>query len=127
MEVGPLVTRDIVVVGPHHSLSEAARRMNDRGVGSAVVTTDDGRPGIITERDLLKAMAAGVDPDDAVVEDYMTANPITASASWDVRDAARQMLEFGFRHLVVLGDRGEPSGIISIRDLVRVLLDERDR
>lgn len=123
MEVGPLVTRDIVLVGPHHTLREVARRMIERGVGSAVVTTDDGRPGIITERDLLTAMAAGADPDEAVVEDHMTANAITATASWDVRDAAHRMLEFGIRHLVVLGERGEPSGIISIRDLVRGLLE----
>ncbi len=99
--------------------------MVERGVGSAVVTTDDGRPGIITERDLLTAMAAGVDPDEAVVEAHMTADAITASASWDVRDAAQRMVDSGIRHLVVLGERGQPSGIVSIRDLVRGLLERR--
>ncbi len=124
MKVGPLVSRDILTVGPHHTLSDTARRMVDRGVGSALVATEDGRPGIITERDFLKALAKEVDLESALVEDHMTANAITASASWDVREAARQMLERGFRHLVVLGDEGQPDGILSIRDLVRALLDE---
>lgn len=127
VDIGPLINVAVVLVGPRHSVAEAARRMHAGNVGSAVVETEDGHPGIITERDLLKAMADGVDPEVAKVEDYMTANAITASPSWSAVDAAGRMLDGGFRHLVVLGENGRVTGILSIRDLVSSLLEEFQR
>lgn len=124
MKIGPLVSKRVVTVGPRHSLTEAARRMNEHGVGSAVVVTEEGHPAIITERDVLRAVAQGGDPGAVLVQDYMTVNAITASASWDVLEAARRMLNGGFRHLIVLGDDGQTIGMLSIRDLVQSLLDE---
>jgi CBS domain-containing protein len=126
MEIGPLVTGVVVTVGPDHTLDQAARRMAERNVGSAIVSKDYGQPGIITERDLLRAIADGVDLDSTRVEDYMTANAITASTSWDVNEAARRMIDGGFRHLVVLGPDGEVKGVLSIRDLVKSLMQEAE-
>lgn len=123
MEIGPLVKQTIVTVGPHHSLAEAARRMSGRRVGSAVVLTEDGQPGIITERDVLRAVADDVSLADTKVEQYMTPNAITATRSWEVEKAARRMIEGGFRHLIVLDEGGEAEGILSIRDLVEALLE----
>ena len=125
MEIGPLVTQRLVTVGPEHSVAEAAGRMSASGVGSAIVLTDDGHPGIITERDVLRAVASGADLAGASVADWMTPNAITATASWSVVEAARRMSEGGFRHLIVLDDDGHPYGILSIRDLVKVLLQDR--
>jgi CBS domain-containing protein len=125
MEIGPLVKQSLVTVGPDHSVAEAAGRMSHSGVGSAVVLTDDGHPGIITERDVLRAVASGADLAAASVADWMTANAITATASWSVVEAARRMSEGGFRHLIVLDDDGKPYGILSIRDLMKVLLQDR--
>jgi CBS domain-containing protein len=96
--------------------------MTERNVGAAAVVMGDGSPGIITERDLMRAMAGGVDPASSTVEDFMTANAITASASWSVAEAARKMIDGRFRHLLVLGPNGEIAGILSIRDLVEGLL-----
>lgn len=96
--------------------------MNDRHSGSAVVESDMESPGIITERDLLRAVADGVDLNSTPVEDYMTANAITASATWDAEKAARSMLENGFRHLIVIDEGGRVDGILSIRDLIKGLL-----
>lgn len=124
-EIGPLARRIDVSVGPDHSLAEAARRMNASKVGSAIVFKQDGQPGIITERDLLRAIAAGADLENTAVADYMTPDVISASGKWDVEQAARRMLGGGFRHLVVLDDKGEPAGMLSIRDLVASLLEER--
>jgi len=124
MDIGPLIKVAVVSVGPRHSVAEAARRMRAGNVGSAVVETEDGHPGIITERDLLKAVADGVDPEEATVEDYMTANAITASPSWSAFEAASRMMDGGFRHLVVIGENGRVTGILSIRDLVSSLLDD---
>ncbi|MGH2748646.1 MAG: CBS domain-containing protein [Actinomycetota bacterium] len=124
-EIGPLARRITVSVGPDHSLAEAARKMNAAKVGSAIVFKQDGQPGIITERDLLRAIADGTDLENTAVADYMTQDAISASGKWDVEQAARRMLDGGFRHLVVLDEKGEPVGMLSIRDLVVSLLDQR--
>ena len=97
--------------------------MTERNVGAAAVVMGDASPGIITERDLMRAVASGSDPASATVEDFMTANAITASESWSVVEAAHAMIHGRFRHLLVLGSKGEIAGILSIRDLVESLLE----
>jgi CBS domain-containing protein len=126
MLVEPFVTQqEILAVEPEHTLSEAARRIWDRGVGSAVVISGEGDPGIITERDLLRAIADGADPTSTKVGAYMTPNAVTVTLTWHVVDAARTMIERGFRHLIVLDDAGQVVGMLSIRDMVRALLKDR--
>ena len=120
MEIRDLVVRDLVTVGPAHTLAQAAKLMNAKRVGSAIVLTEEA-PGILSERDVLRAVAEGVDPAEATVADYMTWNAIVATSEWDTLEAARTMLEHGFRHLVVI-DGGHEAGILSIRDLMAGLL-----
>jgi CBS domain-containing protein len=123
MQIGPVVSRALLQVSPQDSIAEAARQMTARKVGSAIVMTDEG-PGIITERDVLRAVAAGADLEGARVEDYMTHNAITAFEDWDLGEAARRMADGRFRHLIVLGRGGQVEGILSIRDLLMALLRE---
>ena len=123
VNIGSVATTQVLTVGPRHSLFEVARMMYERPSGSALVQGEGENPGIITERDLLRAVAEGADLSSVPVEDYMTANAITASSSWDTEKAARLMLDHGFRHLVVIDDSGRVEGILSIRDLVKALLD----
>jgi CBS domain-containing protein len=122
VEIRTLISGSVVSVRPDQPLAEAARRMVDAKVGSALVVTDEGHPGIITERDVLRAVAAGANQDDTPVSEYMTFNAITASPSWSVVEAAKRMSDGGFRHLVVLDDDGGIAGVLSIRDLVDSLL-----
>jgi CBS domain-containing protein len=122
LAVGAMASREVLCVGPAHPIRRVAQMMADRNVGSAVVLTEDGRPGIITERDLLRALADGVDPESTAVESYMTATAITASPNWSAQEAARCMLARNFRHLVVVGDQGRVEGVLSIRDLFAALL-----
>ena len=122
MDIGSLATKQVLTIGSRHSLVEAARLMHERGIGSAIVMSDLESPGIITERDLMRAVAEGVDLSETVVEDFMTSNAITASRSWDVEKAASLMLEHGFRHLLVIDEGGRVEGILSIRDLTEALL-----
>ena len=124
MEIGALVNRSVLSMGPDKTLRDAARAMVERRVGSTVVVTEDGSPAIITERDLMRAMATGADPDTTRVGDYMTPGALTASESWDVIEAAERMRAGGFRHLVVLSDSGTIAGVLSIRDLMTSLLEE---
>lgn len=126
LEIGELASKRLVSVTCDTSLLEAARRMNEHKIGSAIVLVEGEMPGIITERDLLRSMADGADPATTLVEQYMTGIAITASANWDVYAAADRMFQGGFRHLIVLDGDGTPSGILSIRDLVQALLGASD-
>jgi CBS domain-containing protein len=107
-----------LVVAPEDTLGEVAERMTGENVG-AVIVKDYGRMiGILTERDLLQAMAARVHSSEARVRQWMTADPITASADADAEDAAQIMLEQGFRHLPVVDEAGNVTGIVSLRRVV---------
>jgi CBS domain-containing protein len=98
-------------------LSEAASRMQFNEIGSLAVFEGSRFAGIVTERDLVRALAEGVDPDETEVRDYMTEDPVAVSAETDVRNAATTMLDLGIRHLpVTVGP--EVVGMVSARDLL---------
>jgi CBS domain-containing protein len=119
MRVRDAMSTTILTVGPEHTLREAARRMADRGVGAAVVHDPDGQgTGILTERDVLRAVGAGLDPDGERVGSHLTAELVYATPDWTLVQAAEAMSRGGFRHLVVL-DGPEVAGIVSVRDLMK--------
>ena len=123
MSVGDVVRRGLVVaVGPSSTIREAARVMHENGVGSVLVVDGGRLLGIITERDLVRVVAEGVDLDGPVGE-YMTRNPVTLREDDDLHKAVELMVELGVRHLPVVDDKGSPLGVISIRDVVRRLLE----
>lgn len=110
----------VLTVRPGHSLREAAAAMWQRKVGAAVVLDPEAPgPGVITERDMLRAIAQGKDPDAELVTDHLTANLTFAESHWSLEHAAAAMIRGGFRHLVVV-DGSELVGILSMRDIVRV-------
>jgi CBS domain-containing protein len=124
--IAEVMRSEFIEVAPEDTLGEVADRMNALNVG-AVVVKDFGRLiGILTERDLLKAMAARVHTSEARVRQWMTENPITASADTDVEEAARVMLENGFRHLPVLDGNGQVAGVVSLRRVVGATQPARD-
>jgi CBS domain-containing protein len=120
-----IMTEDVLTVAPEDTVGEVAAKMVERGVGSVVVA-DFGRIiGVLTERDIMRSVAARTHSSDVRVREWMTADPITASAEMSVEDAAHTMFENGFRHLpVVDGERA--VGIVSIRDVARWSLGESD-
>jgi CBS domain-containing protein len=120
MDVGDVMRRDLVSVGTDTSLRRAAELMTSRKVGCAIVRTDD-NPGIISERDILRAVAEGADPESKTVGDYMTWDAVVAFPSWDLGKAISTMIEGGFRHLIVVDD-GIEVGVLSIRDLAAQLV-----
>jgi CBS domain-containing protein len=117
-----LMTREVLTVAPEDTLGEAAQKMVDRDVGSAVVSDYGRLIGILTERDVLRAVADRVHSSEARVRDWMTENPVTASADMTAADAARTMLDNGFRHLPIVEDE-RAVGIVSIRDVARWNID----
>jgi CBS domain-containing protein len=121
--IGELMTRDVLAVAPEDTLGEAAERMVERGVGSVVVSDFGRLIGILTERDLLRAVADRIHSSEARVREWMTAKPVTASPETTAREAARTMLDHGFRHLPVL-DGDTILGIVSLRDVLEWTLRE---
>jgi len=119
MQVRDGMSHMVLTVGPGHTLRAVARLMAQRSVGAAVVMDPDGNgPGIITERDVLISVGAGEDPDVESVADHLTREVVFAAPEWSLEEAATAMVRGGFRHLIVL-ERGDTVGILSVRDVVR--------
>jgi CBS domain-containing protein len=116
MVLKDVMTTDVLATSPGASVTEAARAMTDRQVGSAVVVDKSGLVGIITERDVLRAAASGNDLGSETVADWMTADPLTVGIDEPPSAVAGEMQKRGFRHFPVV-DEGELVGIVSLRDL----------
>jgi sulfide:quinone oxidoreductase len=101
--VGDEMSTEPLVVGPDDTLGELAERMDDRDVGSALVVDYGRLIGIMTRRDLLRAMAQRVHPSDARVREWMTADPVTVSPETPLNAAAALMADYGVHRLPVVG------------------------
>ncbi len=119
--VGEMMTPEVLGLDPATSLVDAARRMHERRVGAVVVTEGDRLVGIVTERDVLRAVATGAI--DGSVADAMTHTPDTIGPDESSGQAAALMIHGGFRHLPVV-DGDDVVGMLSIRDLVRDSVDD---
>jgi CBS domain-containing protein len=117
------MTRSLLTVSSEATLGEAAASMAERGVGAVVVLEDDSIAAILTERDVMRAVAAGKDG-SAAVSDWMTRHPDTIEPDDTTDHAASLMIHGGFRHLPVVEGKSV-IGIVSIRDLMKVALDDR--
>jgi CBS domain-containing protein len=119
-----LMTSEVLTVAPEDTVGEAAEKMVARGVGSVLVSDYGRLIGILTERDLLRAVADRIHSSEARVREWMTREPITVTPDTPAEDAARTMLEHGFRHLPVV--QGEQTiGIVSLRDVLDWSLNQR--
>jgi CBS domain-containing protein len=116
--VAEVMKQEVLTVAPEDSIGEAAAKMTEADVG-AVVVSDFGRViGILTERDVMRAVARRTHSSITRVREWMTSDPVTAPHDMDAQEAARTMLEHGFRHLPVMQD-GRAVGIVSLRDIAR--------
>jgi CBS domain-containing protein len=114
----------VLSVGPGHTVREAAHLMAERNVGAAVVIDPElPGPGIITERDVLRSIGAGEDPDHEKVADHLTSSLVFAAPEWSLEEAAVAMVRGRFRHLIVI-ESGEIAGVLSVRDIVRCWTDD---
>lgn len=119
MEVREGMSSVVLAVGPGHTLRQAAAKMTEKGTGAALVFDEESpAPRIITERDILIAVGRGEDLDKEKVAKHMSESVISAAPDWSLERAAEEMVRRGIRHLVVV-DRGELVGVLSMRDIVR--------
>jgi CBS domain-containing protein len=116
------MSRDLLSVEPGLSLTEVAKRMVAKDVGAVLVTEGKQLVGILTERDVLRAVARGID-ESTTVADWMTHDPETLEPDESTEHAAVLMIHGGFRHLPIT-ENDEVVGMLSIRDLMRVVLED---
>jgi CBS domain-containing protein len=120
--ISDVMSTRLLAVDAAASLTEAASEMHERSVGAAIVLTGERLSGILTERDVLRAVATG-QVEGTHVAAWMTRDPETVGPADSTAHAASLMIHGGFRHLPVV-DGGRPVGIVSIRDLMRVVVDD---
>jgi CBS domain-containing protein len=117
--VRDVMTSAVLTVGPVHTVRQVAQAMASRKVGAAVVLDPDADgPGILTERDVLEAVAGGQDLDAELAADHLTPDAVAGEPDWDLDQAAAAMVAGGFRHLVIC-EAGEVVGVLSVRDVVK--------
>lgn len=117
MKLHSLVGGSAEVVGPEATVEQSAQVMYERNVAALAVIDRRRFVGIFTEHDVVKAVAAGVDPQEATVAEWMSEAPDTFPPDVEVDEAITWLMETGYRHLPVVGS-GELLGVVSIRDLL---------
>ena len=122
-----LRVKDVAKLKKDNLVSDAVQVMSERKIGSVVIVDDDGRPiGIFTERDLLLRVLGEGRPLNLKLEEVMTKHPVVAKEDWSAAKALETMIAHGFRHLPIVDDSGRLIGIVSIRDIGRIFLEEID-
>jgi CBS domain-containing protein len=119
VQVRDVMTQATVTESAADSLRSAAERMWREQTGSLLITGDGQLTGIITERDVLRAVALGADPDRSSVDEVMTAQPFTVPPEMPLQEAAREMAVRWIRHLPVVAG-GRLLGVVSMRDVTGV-------
>jgi len=116
------MSTNLLTVTAATAVGAAAKEMDERGVGAVLVLANGRLEGVFTERDVLRSVARG-QVEGATVGDFMTPHPETIEPDDTTEHAAVLMIHGGFRHLPVV-DGGSVVGILSIRDLMRAVLDD---
>jgi len=124
MTVRELVNGNVVWVAPDATLRQAALLMMSSEVGSVAIEVDAALEGILTERDILRAVADDADLDQDRVSTWMTEYPDSFTPDMNVEEAAEWMLATGFRHLPVV-DGHDVMGVISIKDVLWAITESK--
>lgn len=123
--LGDIMSKKVFTTLETASLAEVAGAMVKGRFGSAVVTDGQNIVGIITERDVLRAAAAGADATSARVGTWMTPDPETATEDVDSEDATVTMISAGYRHLPIVDAAENLIGIVSLRDVLSTRIAAR--
>jgi CBS domain-containing protein len=119
--IGTLVRGRPVSVDEKLTLRSVAAVLGAEDIGAALVERDDGSIGIVSERDVTRALADNADPDVVWSADIMSDELVTARASEPIMGVALRLIEEGIRHVAVVDDDNNVTGIVSSRDVFRVL------
>ena len=118
MQLTDVMSTNLIAVSPETRIGEAARKMVDSDVGAAIVLAPgDKLVGVITERDLMRCVSEGTEP-NTPVSDRMTRHVLTAAPTTELAEAMALMVDGHFRHLPVVNEDGNVIGLASMRDLM---------
>lgn len=125
MSVSRIATRTVVTAAPGEHIVDVARRMDEHGVGTAVVVDASSHPvGIVTDRDIaMRCVAREHDPHDTIAV-IMTREVRTVDEGTPIEQALQSMASHGKRRLVVTGEGGRTVGLLSVDDVMRLLVEE---
>ncbi len=123
--VQSLVARPAVFVHPNDTLQHVAQSMIDESIGAALVRGPHGLIGLVSERDIVRAIADGVNVRVTPVSEVMTTDLVVAAPTDEVNDVVHRMLEAEVRHLPVV-ENGVAYGMVSVRDTLRALAGETE-
>lgn len=119
MKIADVHRREVATSRPTATLRDIARLMDEMDTGMVVLLDFDERvAGVITERDLVRALARDVDARVAIARSYATRRVLTAGVDDETSDVARRMLADGVRRLPVVSGEGALMGMVSMRDLL---------
>lgn len=122
--VRTIAATDVAWANPSDTLRSMAALMHANNCGALVVRRRDGALGVVSERDFVRALAEGADPDDVWAADVMSREVLTTSPDEPILSVAAMMQEAHVRHVVLVDNADALAGIVSLRDVVKPLLDE---
>jgi CBS domain-containing protein len=122
MTLAECCSKDVVMASPDSSVVEAARLMEERNVGSIIVTEEERPVGIVTDRDIaLRVIAQGKRPEETTIRDVMTPDPVTLNGNMEIFEAIEYVTREGIRRLPIVEADGRLVGIITLDDVIGIL------
>ncbi len=122
-----IVIEVVHTIRPDSTALDAASLMVEKNVGCLVVAGTEGAIGMITERDILrKVTAAHIDPSKVRVRQIMSVPLVAVSMETSIGDAAKKMIEYSIKRLVVMGEEGTFLGLVTMTDIVRWLAKQEE-
>jgi len=119
-EVADVMTSKVVTLSPHHSFSDAANLMNDRYFRHCVVVDTHGQVvGVISDRDILRALARNPNSRTKSLDQIMTHNPLTVRRNTQIAAAVGKIISKRINCLPVVEEDGSVCGIVTSTDLLR--------
>ncbi len=116
-----IMIEDVVTAKPNITVKDAVRTLQEKHVGSIVITDNNEKcMGIFTERDAIRIIASDV-PLDTPIDQVMTTNVATIGEEASLEEARRLIISHGIRHLPVVDSKGELVGLLSVRRLLEEL------
>lgn len=110
----------VATCAPGDALRDVARTMADTESGFVAILEDGHLQGVISERDVVRALAEGHDPGTATAADHAARGVVTAAPDDDLEAVARRMVDAEVRHLPVVDEHGELVGVVAMRDVFAV-------
>jgi CBS domain-containing protein len=117
-QIEEIMNKEVATAKPDDHLVDAAKTMLERKIGCVVVVEREKVVGIVTESDLIRCAASGLDPNLKLVKDVMNSPPVTCTPEAPVEEAYAHMRKNNIRHLPIVGEDGALVGIVTMKDLI---------